>query len=73
MSEILKMFEHEGKTTKVIGKSRTKIYKSIYNHLSSMQGKDLPVHENYLGDNELAETIYAQKYYLKSKINFHTP
>ena len=69
MSEILKMFEYEGKTTKIIGKSRTKAYKDVYDHLTSMQGDKLPVHEDYLGDNELAQIIYTKKYYLKNLNN----
>ena len=62
MSEILKMFGYEGKTTKIIGKSRTKAYKDVYDYLTSMQGNKLPVHEDYLGDNELAQIIYTKKY-----------
>ena len=69
MNEISKMFGHEGKTTKIIGKPRTKAYKEVYDHLTSMQGNELSVHGDYLGDNELAHTIYTKKYYLKNLQN----
>ena len=69
MIEISKMFGHEGKTTKIIGKPRTKAYKEVYDHLTAMQGNELSVHGDYLGDNELAHTIYTKKYYLKNLQN----
>ena len=64
MKKIEKMFGHEGKTTKVVGTSRIKTYKELYKHISEKQGKELPYHGEYLGDNELAKSIYQKKYFL---------
>ena len=70
MSKIKKMFAHQGKTTKVIGKNRTKIYNEIYDYISNLQDSgDLPQHKNYLNNNELAESIYTKKYFLKDLNN----
>ena len=69
MSNIENMFKYQGKTTKVIGTSRTKTYKELYDHVSSLQGNKLPFNGNYLGDNELAQNIYEKKYYLKNLNN----
>jgi len=63
------MFKYQGKTTRVIGKTRTKAYKELYEHISSLQGNKLPFNGNYLGDNELAQNIYEKKYYLKNLNN----
>jgi ribonucleoside-diphosphate reductase alpha chain len=65
-----KMFDHEGKTINIVGKRNIKLYKEVYEHLNDLQTKKaLPTHENYLGDNELAQNIYAKKYYLKNMDN----
>ena len=70
MSKIEQMFDFQGKTAKLIGSNRTQIYKEIYNYLSEKQkNNELPVHENYLGDNELAQNIYEKKYFLKDLDN----
>ena len=70
MSEYQKMFSYEGKTTKLIGATRTKIYNEMYDHLSDKQEKnELPFHGNYLDDNELAQNIYEKKYFLKDLNN----
>ena len=37
MTQIEKMFSHEGKTTKLIGKARAKIYEELYNYISDKQ------------------------------------
>ena len=39
MSEkpINNMFEHDGKTVKVIGKARIKTYKELYNYIEDLQ------------------------------------
>ena len=71
MKQIEKMFSHEGKTTKVVGTSRIKAYKEIYRHISEKQGNELPYHGDYLGDNELAKSIYQKKYFLKDLENEH--
>ena len=65
-SPIEKMFNHQGKTVNVIGKNRTKTYQELYKDLTELQKtKELPVHDNYLGDNELAQNLYKKKYFLK--------
>ena len=69
MEQIKKMFNHEGKTTNIVGASRIKAYKELYEHIGQMQGNELPYHGNYLGDNELAKSIYEKKYFLKDLDN----
>ena len=70
MSKIEQMFDFQGKTTKLIGSGRAQAYREIYNHLSEKQdSNELPIHENYLGDNELAQNIYTKKYFLKDLDN----
>ena len=71
MNQIEKMFSHEGKTTKVVGTSRIKAYKELYRNISEKQGNELPYHGDYLGDNELAKSIYEKKYFLKNLKNEH--
>ena len=72
MSEIniANMFNHKGKTTKLIGETRAQAYLETYQHLTKLQEKDeLPYDGNYLGDNELAQNIYQKKYFLKDLDN----
>ena len=70
MSKIEQMFDYKGKTTKVIGDVKTQAYQEVYNHISDKQKtKNLPTHKNYLGDNELAKSIYEKKYFLKDLEN----
>ena len=70
MTQIEKMFSYEGKTTKLIGKTRSKIYEELYTYITDKQNKnELSFHGNYLGDNELAHNIYEKKYYLKDLDN----
>ena len=60
------MFRHQGKTVNIIGKNRTKIYQELYKDITELQANnELPVHDNYLGDNELAQNLYKKKYFLK--------
>ena len=60
------MFKHTGKTVNIIGKTRVKTYKDLYVKLSDLQkNKEIPVHDDYLGDNDLSKNIYKKKYYLK--------
>ena len=60
------MFEHQGKTTKVIGPSRIKIYKELYEHITGLQEENTSLkHDDYLCGNELAQNIYKKKYYVK--------
>ena len=60
MSNIDNMFKYQGKTTRVIGTARTKTYKELYEHISSLQGNKLSYDGNYLANNELADiTIFA--------------
>ena len=37
MSDISRMFEYKGKTTKLIGETKAQTYQEIYNHLSKLQ------------------------------------
>ena len=70
LNEIKQMFKHQGKAAKLIGSQRLKAYESAYNYISDMQNNNtIPVHDNYLGDNELAKNIYEKKYYLKNLEN----
>ena len=56
------MFGHQGKTTKVIGLSRVKIYKELYEHITKLQNENPALkHDDYLCGNELAENIYKKK------------
>ncbi|MEM0480867.1 MAG: adenosylcobalamin-dependent ribonucleoside-diphosphate reductase [Candidatus Aenigmatarchaeota archaeon] len=62
-----KMFENPNpKLVKIIGKERIEKFKKVYFKMLKLydEGK-LPKHENYLGNNELAISIYKNKYYLK--------
>ena len=60
------MFIYQGKTVNIIGKNRTKIYQELYKDITALQANnELPVHDNYLGDNELAKNLYKKKYFLK--------
>ena len=64
------MFKHQGKAAKLIGPQRLRAYKEAYNHISELQKENkLPIHNDYLGDNELARNIYEKKYYLKNLDN----
>ena len=59
--DIANMFNHKGKTTKLIGETRAQAYSETYQHLTKLQEKDeLPYDGNYLGDNELAQNIYEK-------------
>ncbi len=63
---IKNMFDHEGKTVNVIGKSRVKAYQELYDYVEELQkNNEVGIHKNYLGENVLARNIYEKKYYLK--------
>ena len=60
------MFRHQGKTVNIIGKTRVKTYQDLYRQLTELQEKnEIPVHDNYLGDNVLAQNLYKKKYFIK--------
>ena len=62
MNQIEKMFSHKGKSSKLIGDNRSKIYHEVYNHLTEKQkSKELQYNGNYLADNELAKNIELQQ------------
>ena len=70
MNDIKKMFSHKGKSSKLIGNLRSKVYEELYNHISEKQkNKELDFHGDYLGENELAKNIYTKKYFLKDLDN----
>ncbi|RME79065.1 MAG: adenosylcobalamin-dependent ribonucleoside-diphosphate reductase [Methanobacteriota archaeon] len=66
------MFDYKSKLSEKVPAEWLERYKRLYYHLRAMQadGK-LPTHPNYLGSNELAESIYKKKYYLKDLNNKH--
>ena len=60
------MFRHQGKTVNIIGKTRVKTYRDLYRQLTELQEKnEISVHDNYLGDNVLAQNLYKKKYFIK--------
>ncbi len=59
------LFKKPGKMTKYVPEEYLHAYKKLYTLLSEELGESLPLHPNYLGDNDLARTIYEKKYYLK--------
>jgi len=65
--KILKMFdEPEPKMVSLLGKERIEMFKNVYLKMLDLLKKGLlPFHPNYLGDNELAKSIYEKKYFLK--------
>src|SRR3989344_590086 len=63
------MFEHKSKLSKLVDPSRIQAYKRLLFKLREMQARgELPVHpaNNYLGNSELATSIYTNKYFLKN-------
>ncbi len=67
-AEIEKMFSFEGKILKRIDKVYIERYKELYKYLYGLFiSGELPQHNNYLGDNELAKSIYEKKYYLRNR------
>lgn len=69
MSDFLSMFDYGGKTARILGKNRINTYKDIYLHIDKEQGKSLQYNGDYLGNNELAEKIYNEKYFIKDLDN----
>ncbi len=66
--ELQKMFEHKSKLSNLVSENWLNSYKENLLMLRQMQRTgEIPVHpENkYLGENELAFSIYKNKYYLK--------
>ncbi len=60
------MLDHESALYKKAPKEWLERYKRLYLYLRQKMAKgELPTHPNYLGGNELAESIYRRKYYLK--------
>ncbi len=60
------MFKYRGKFTKMVGEEKIRSYQNLYQHLKAeVEAGNLPEHESYLGDNELAKSIYEKKYFLK--------
>ena len=52
------MFKHEGKTVNVLGKNRVKTYRELYEYIEELENsKQIKKHDNYLGDNILAQNI----------------
>ncbi len=61
------MFSYEGKLSHLVPKSQLKAYANLHKFLKKKQAThEIPVHPtDYLGGNELATSIYKQKYFLK--------
>ncbi|MEM4366566.1 MAG: adenosylcobalamin-dependent ribonucleoside-diphosphate reductase [Candidatus Anstonellales archaeon] len=60
------MFAYKSKLAEKCPERWIENYKELYAYLKGMQERgELPIHPNYLGDNELAKSIYEKKYYLK--------
>ncbi len=60
------MFNHKSKLLGVVDKSFIEAYKNLLLMLKQMQNNgQIPVHHDYLANNELAINIYKNKYYLK--------
>ena len=63
---MLGMFSLQGKMRSAIGEDRSRDYEAVYRHIADEQAAGrLPVHEDYLGGNELAISVYSRKYYVK--------
>ena len=55
------MFKHTGKTVNIIGKTRINTYRDLYADLSNLQkNKEVPIHGDYLGNNDLAKNICSK-------------
>lgn len=64
------MFDHKSKLSKLVDAERIKAYKDTYFYLfEKIQSGDLPYMDDYFGGNELANTIYKKKYFLKDLDN----
>jgi ribonucleoside-diphosphate reductase alpha chain len=60
------MFKYRGKFTKMVGEEKIRNYQNLYEHLQAeIEAGNLPEHKDYLNQNELAESIYKKKYFLK--------
>lgn len=67
---LLHMFAHKSKLSSKIGYDRLESYKNLLFYLKDMQKSEkLPIHQDYLNNNELAINIYQKKYYLKDLNN----
>lgn len=61
-----KMFLHQGKLSRMVGEKKIETYRIIYEHLkAAIENQELPLHPDYLCGNELANSIYKKKYFLK--------
>lgn len=60
------MFQYTSKLSKIVNKEILDNYKETYFYLfEKIENNELPVLEDYFGDNILAENIYKNKYFLK--------
>ena len=68
--EMERMFRNPGKIVERLPAEWVRKYREAYYHLRALLSLgDLPRMEDYLGGNELAESIYRRKYYLKDRKN----
>lgn len=64
--EINSMFEYKSKLRHLVPPQYIQRYKELFFYLlNEVKNGNLPFHGNYLGDNELAWSIYKRKYFLK--------
>jgi ribonucleoside-diphosphate reductase alpha chain len=64
------MFLHKGKLSTTLGEHCIRDYQAVYDGLGRMMDSGaLPVHEDYLGGNELANSIYLSKYFVNDLDN----
>jgi ribonucleoside-diphosphate reductase alpha chain len=67
---LLDMFAHKSKLASLIGYDRLEAYKEVLFYIRDQQKAGiLPMHKNYLNNNEMATTIYERKYFLKNLNN----
>jgi ribonucleoside-diphosphate reductase alpha chain len=65
-----RMFHHKGKSADLVGKRKVSVYQELYSHITELQDEGvLPYNGNYLNGNELAQNLYAKKYFLKDLNN----
>mgnify|MGYP001276383745 CR=1 FL=1 len=60
MNHIEKMFAHKGKSSKLIGDTKSKVYKEIYNYLSELQ-KSAKIKRDELNKPIMAKSTKTDK------------
>lgn len=69
-NEMLAMFKHKSKLSKLVTPDTIKNYKDTYFYLfEKIEKGELPSHPDFFGGNVLAKNIYKNKYFLKGVDN----